>query len=89
MCLGFGDVPNDNKRSVVNFGTVLPVGWGSHGDFLEVGGPDWLFEGRAEFGQWREGGGHCRVGTGTAAKAEGTITSFTEGCRLPWLGSHA
>lgn len=55
MYFGLGDLPNDDERmSVVNFQTVLSVGWGSHGDFLEMGNLDWLFEGSARFEQRRE-----------------------------------
>lgn len=43
------------RMSVVNFETVLTVGWGCHEDFLQVGNLDWLFEGEAGFEQWKEG----------------------------------
>lgn len=50
LYFGLGDLPNDDERmSVVNFQTVLSVGWGSHSDFLEMGNLDWLFEGSARF----------------------------------------
>lgn len=41
------------RMSVVNFETVLTVGWGCHGDFLQVGNLDWLFEGKADLNSGR------------------------------------
>lgn len=74
------------RGSVGNFETVLPVGRGSRGDFPEVGYLDWLLEGRAGFELWRaEGTGRCRVGSGTAAKAGGVRSRFTEGSDCPGL----
>ena len=83
-CSG-GEEAGTPVRSLLNFEKVLRVGWGGHGDFLQVGHLDWLVEGRVGFERWREG--MAVLEQEPHRKPHGARSQFTGECRLPWHGS--